>query len=567
MTDQQSGSTVSPEPPLRNTMLPLSDVPTLIDSALEDATAPSSSPVSTITARPKCHFSDNGLVYHSNLGPEPRGLLAIKSNAAKVAALIPFPPRDDMPAVVFLIGKPRVPNQDTDGILFQQTQDNLEQVVQEHLASLISDPDSRYPDYESMSRHMAAVAPEWSMLLEKTYLAKKGTDRGRLVQRAFHKQGCPVGSSTSIFDMFVSYVQHGGGATVAEAPFSDKAVDMGKTTCLVCFDELPSESLRLRQCGHGICTVCWTAYVQSVATSGHSTDIACPSHKCSGSIGLFDIPHVVFGARATIPMSDAEALYTTLVINEIKRFCIQEKGGRFCTSPSCDKLLLPVASVPMGRGRNILICPCGSISCAECPTGRDNGAHPGISCVKYAGIREEIDSGRADAEYESYRFLLNNSRPCPQCGMSIDRIDGCNHMRCSQCQDYFCWQCGGPGHLCNANSCRNTKNLDYKDTDERRTERDRLAPKVLMFRSYRVAHDRLRQLDQTIRSFERDSPTKMSTLQRLHCMILERQIKQAVLWIRLFLVEQGTDAMLELCLSCAASNLLIRRTASGHGCC
>jgi hypothetical protein len=92
LADQQSGSTVSPEPQLHNTPLPLSDEPTLIDSALEHATTPSSSPVPTITVRPKCHFSENGLVYPSNLAPESRGLLAIKSNTAtaKVAALIPF---------------------------------------------------------------------------------------------------------------------------------------------------------------------------------------------------------------------------------------------------------------------------------------------------------------------------------------------------------------------------------------------------------------------------------------------------------------------------------------------
>jgi hypothetical protein len=204
-----------------------------------------------------------------------------------------------------------------------------------------------------------------------------------------------------------------------------------------------------------------------------------------------------------------------------------------------------------------MICPCSSISCAECPTGRDTGAHPGISCIKYAGIREEIDSGRADAEYESYRYLLESSRPCPKCGMSIERVDGCNHMRCSQCQDYFCWECGGRGNLCSGHSCNKAnQKLDYKDTDNRRTERDRLAPRVLMFRSYRVSHDRLQRLDKTIRSFERDSLMTVNTMQRLHCMLLERQIKQAMLWIRLFLVEQGTDAMLELCLPLQRLELL-----------
>jgi hypothetical protein len=109
--------------------------------------------------------------------------------------------------------------------------------------------------------------------------------------------------------MLVSYVQQGGGVPVAEAPFSDKSVDMANTTYLICFDELPSESLLLRQAD--LCTECWTAYVQSVATSGHSAVIACPSHKCRGSIGLFDIPHIVFGARATIPCT-MQKLFTPL---------------------------------------------------------------------------------------------------------------------------------------------------------------------------------------------------------------------------------------------------------------
>jgi hypothetical protein len=69
-----------------------------------------------------------------------------------------------VPAVVFLIGKPRASNQDTDGIMFQQIQDHLEKVVTDRL---IPDPDSGYPDYESMWQHMAALAPQWSILLRK----------------------------------------------------------------------------------------------------------------------------------------------------------------------------------------------------------------------------------------------------------------------------------------------------------------------------------------------------------------------------------------------------------------
>lgn len=31
---------------------------------------------------------------------------------------------------------------------------------------------------------------------------------------------------------------------------------------------------------------------------------------------------------------------------------------------------------------------------------------------------------------------------CPSCFIEIEKTGGCNHMRCRQCQNNFCWQCG-----------------------------------------------------------------------------------------------------------------------------
>jgi hypothetical protein len=89
-----------------------------------------------------------------------------------------------VPAVVFLIGKPRASNQDTDGILFQQIKDHLEKVVTEHLARLIPDPDCGYPDYESMWQHMAAVAPQWSILLRKALWRRSWSPSPKCILKA-----------------------------------------------------------------------------------------------------------------------------------------------------------------------------------------------------------------------------------------------------------------------------------------------------------------------------------------------------------------------------------------------
>ena len=38
--------------------------------------------------------------------------------------------------------------------------------------------------------------------------------------------------------------------------------------------------------------------------------------------------------------------------------------------------------------------------------------------------------------------MITNSRPCPnQCGQSINKLDGCNRVKCSKCAFECCWVC------------------------------------------------------------------------------------------------------------------------------
>ena len=35
----------------------------------------------------------------------------------------------------------------------------------------------------------------------------------------------------------------------------------------------------------------------------------------------------------------------------------------------------------------------------------------------------------------------DNFQQCPQCNVIIEKNEGCNHMRCINCEFQFCWIC------------------------------------------------------------------------------------------------------------------------------
>lgn len=42
-------------------------------------------------------------------------------------------------------------------------------------------------------------------------------------------------------------------------------------------------------------------------------------------------------------------------------------------------------------------------------------------------------------DVETARLIMKDSKPCPECGVHIHKIDGCNHMFCTNCNTPFHW--------------------------------------------------------------------------------------------------------------------------------
>ncbi|KAL4428244.1 hypothetical protein ABPG75_002333 [Micractinium tetrahymenae] len=83
---------------------------------------------------------------------------------------------------------------------------------------------------------------------------------------------------------------------------------------------------------------------------------------------------------------------------------------------------------------------CGSTFCWRC--GED--AHEPASCSQVRRWSEELATLRRAAPDADRQWLARNSKRCPQCKAHIQKLGGCNHMRCSGCGAHFCWVCGRP---------------------------------------------------------------------------------------------------------------------------
>lgn len=66
--------------------------------------------------------------------------------------------------------------------------------------------------------------------------------------------------------------------------------------------------------------------------------------------------------------------------------------------------------------------------------------------IKYrspqGGATEQVRKKRMLEELMTLRAIKQDSQPCPRCKVRISRSQGCNHMRCTNCDCHFCYRCG-----------------------------------------------------------------------------------------------------------------------------
>ncbi|CAL1536229.1 unnamed protein product [Lymnaea stagnalis] len=221
-------------------------------------------------------------------------------------------------------------------------------------------------------------------------------------------------------------------------------LDFNLATCDVCMEEKAgNEFLRLVNCEeHKHCKSCSKGWIEAMINDGAVSDLRCPGYKCEKAILPTEVASVV--SEVLYQRYDKLLLKTafdvmTDVMNCPRSFC----------------------QFPVVLEDNLGLCPkCKHAFCGRCQNTYHGHSPCKLKSEMFALLCEEYESStsnrkqelemrygkqviqRALEETKTNKWLESNSKQCPCCSTFIQKLEGCNHMKCNMCGQSFCYLCG-----------------------------------------------------------------------------------------------------------------------------
>jgi hypothetical protein len=220
---------------------------------------------------------------------------------------------------------------------------------------------------------------------------------------------------------------------VHESNQSERIDFSQKFYCYICMDNIELSSdvpVTTLSCGHKYCEECFIGYIRSRVIDGQvnlqcfyptipidrgiDNNMITAANSCNYCISAAEISHAL--------RDDEETLV------KYQRFARIKGDAKTRECCYCNHMQVGDPSSPI-------------IKCSHCERSYcffHANAHPvDETCASYeARVKESLEN--------SVNYISSIAKPCPKCGISIGKIDGCNHMKCSVCNQAFCWICGKP---------------------------------------------------------------------------------------------------------------------------
>lgn len=213
-------------------------------------------------------------------------------------------------------------------------------------------------------------------------------------------------------------------------------------TCSVCFDSfyISDEKCNILSiCGHAYCTKCLLQMV-STAVTERCFPIKCALENC-GKV----IPAVEF--RSIVASYDGDE-QRKLASFSLQDFVARNPSSlRMCQNTHCPGMGLYEAS---SQTMSCLWCRLAQWFCVFCGLK----PHPGEACGASFDIHEWQQKDPV------------NRKNCPNCTITIEKLDGCNCVECAYCKSFMCWRCAKFHHT-DSSVCHR----HVGDCDQRRNRR------------------------------------------------------------------------------------------------
>ncbi|KAH9860200.1 hypothetical protein IAQ61_011984 [Plenodomus lingam] len=203
-----------------------------------------------------------------------------------------------------------------------------------------------------------------------------------------------------------------------------------KTECLLCADTKATATCfkfitENYVCQHWkvICRFCISNMVKSKVINRQlgRAELDCPFPGCNLALSL-----------QMLKLNMTEAAYGEYDKALLKYLLSNDTSYMACLSSDCGEYFCIADCQGKARTRKRMIaCPyCDYQICLSC--ARPWESHGSKSCTKVVHQEEEASAA-------ALRSL--GVKPCPKCGVNIEKTGGCDHMACRHCTHHFCWEC------------------------------------------------------------------------------------------------------------------------------
>ncbi|MBP9765127.1 hypothetical protein KBD08_02210 [Candidatus Babeliales bacterium] len=193
--------------------------------------------------------------------------------------------------------------------------------------------------------------------------------------------------------------------------------------CGICLDEKPKVAFVDLECGHNYCFDCLQSMVDMALKEKSSQDLKCPNPRCKKTFSHRDIFNITNSKKIVDDIAQIQMYELMATLPDAKH----------CPTPNCNYVFIGDDS---GQPFKVTCPICHQKYCSKCLKDHD----PKISCQEAAQLQQQ---DTATIEY----LRANKIKPCPQCGIHVEKIDGCDYVTCKKCTHGFCINCYGQHHV------------------------------------------------------------------------------------------------------------------------